>query len=425
MKPGRNHWDRRLPGAALLGTDPEIAALIAEETTRQSEGLELIASENFVSPAVLEAMGSSLTNKYAEGLPGKRYYGGCEVVDKVEQLAIDRAKTLFDAEHANVQPHSGATANAAVYLAFLKPGETVMGMDLSQGGHLTHGSPVNFSGLNYHAVHYGVNDEGLIDYDAMHATALKERPKMIIAGYSAYSRVLDYERFAAAAKEVGAIFMVDMAHFAGLVAAKVYPSPIPYADVVTTTTHKTLRGPRGGLILCRAEHAKTIDKAMFPGTQGGPLEHVIAAKAVAFKEALDPSFADYCKQVVANARALAEGLMARGVQIVSGGTDNHLMLADLRSRSTELTGKVAEQALDRARITVNKNTVPRETQSPFVTSGIRIGTPAVTTRGMREDEMATIAALIDRVLVAPDDEQVCEAVRAEVRALAEAFPLYL
>ncbi len=425
MKPGWHHWDRRLPGAALLGTDPEIAALIAEETTRQSEGLELIASENFVSPAVLEAMGSTLTNKYAEGLPGKRYYGGCEVVDKVEQLAIDRAKVLFDADHANVQPHSGATANAAVFLAFLKPGDTVMGLDLSHGGHLTHGSPVNFSGLTYRAVHYGVNDEGLIDYDAMHALALKERPKLIIAGYSAYSRVLDYERFAAAAKAVGAIFMVDMAHFAGLVAARIHPSPVPHADVVTTTTHKTLRGPRGGLILCRAEHAKAIDKAMFPGTQGGPLEHVIAAKAVAFKEALDPTFADYCKQVVANARALAEGLMARGVQIVSGGTDNHLMLADLRSRSADLTGKVAEQALDRAGITVNKNTVPRETQSPFVTSGIRIGTPAVTTRGMREGEMAKIAALIDRVLVSPDDEQVTASVRTEVRALAEAFPLYL
>jgi glycine hydroxymethyltransferase len=425
MKPGWHHWDRRLPGAALLGTDPEIAALIAEETTRQSEGLELIASENFVSPAVLEAMGSALTNKYAEGLPGKRYYGGCEVVDKVEQLAIDRAKLLFDADHANVQPHSGATANAAVYLAFLKPGDTVMGLDLSHGGHLTHGSPVNFSGLTYRAVHYGVNDEGLIDYDAMHALALKERPKMIIAGYSAYSRVLDYERFAAAAKAVGAIFMVDMAHFAGLVAARIYPSPIPHADVVTTTTHKTLRGPRGGLILCRAEHAKTIDKAMFPGTQGGPLEHVIAAKAVAFKEALDPTFADYCKQVVANARALAEGLMARGVQIVSGGTDNHLMLADLRSRGALLTGKLAEQALDRAGITVNKNTVPRETQSPFVTSGIRIGTPAVTTRGMREAEMTKIAGLIDRVLVSPEDAQVTAAVRSEVRALAEAFPLYL
>jgi glycine hydroxymethyltransferase len=425
MKPGWQNWDRRLPGAALLGTDPEIAALIAEETRRQSEGIELIASENFVSPAVLEAMGSSLTNKYAEGLPGKRYYGGCEVVDKVEQLAIDRAKQLFGADHANVQPHSGATANAAVYLAFLKPGDTVMGLDLSQGGHLTHGSPVNFSGLTYRAVHYGVNDNGLIDYAAMRELARKEKPKLIIAGYSAYSRVLDYQQFADAAKEVGAIFMVDMAHFAGLAATGLYPNPVPFADVVTTTTHKTLRGPRGGLILCRAEHAKAIDKAMFPGTQGGPLEHVIAAKAVAFKEALDPTFALYCQQVVANARSLAASLIAKGVHIVSGGTDNHLMLADLRPRGAGLTGKVAEQALDRASITVNKNTVPKETQSPFVTSGIRIGTPAVTTRGMKEPEMAAIAGLIDRVLAAPDDAKVTAAVKAEVRALADAFPLYL
>jgi glycine hydroxymethyltransferase len=425
MKPGWQNWDRRLPGAALLGTDPEIAALIAEETTRQSEGIELIASENFVSPAVLEAMGSSLTNKYAEGLPGKRYYGGCEVVDKVEQLAIDRAKKLFGADHANVQPHSGATANAAVYLAFLKPGDTVMGLDLSQGGHLTHGSPVNFSGLTYRAVHYGVNDNGLIDYAAMRELARKEKPKLIIAGYSAYSRVLDYQQFADAAKEVGAIFMVDMAHFAGLAATGLYPNPVPFADVVTTTTHKTLRGPRGGLILCKAEHAKTIDKAMFPGTQGGPLEHVIAAKAVAFKEALDPTFALYCQQVVANARSLAAALIAKGVHIVSGGTDNHLMLADLRPRGAGLTGKIAEQALDRASITVNKNTVPKETQSPFITSGIRIGTPAVTTRGMKEPEMATIASLIDRVLAAPDDAKVTAAVKAEVRALADAFPLYL
>src|SRR5688572_18602118 len=297
-------WERCPPGDALRETDAEVAGLIEEEIARQNDGIELIASENFVSPAVLEAMGTPLTNKYAEGLPGKRYYGGCEVVDKVEQLAIDRAKQLFGADHANVQPHSGATANAAVFLAFLKPGETVMGMDLSQGGHLTHGSPVNFSGLNYRAVHYGVDDHGIIDYAAMRETARREKPKLIIAGYSAYSRVLDYGQSAAAAKEVGAIFMVDMAHFAGLAATGAYPSPIPYADVVTTTTHKTLRGPRGGLILCKAEHAKTIDKAMFPGTQGGPLEHVIAAKAVAFKEALDPSFAVYCRQVVSNARTL-------------------------------------------------------------------------------------------------------------------------
>ncbi len=409
----------------LRSADPEIAALVAEETTRQSEGLELIASENFVSPAVLEAMGSSLTNKYAEGLPGKRYYGGCEVVDKVEQLAIDRAKTLFGADHANVQPHSGATANAAVYLAFLKPGETVMGLDLSQGGHLTHGSPVNFSGLNYRAVHYGVTDDGLIDYAQMRELARREKPKMIIAGYSAYSRVLDYQQFADAAKEVGAIFLVDMAHFAGLAATGVYPSPIPYADVVTTTTHKTLRGPRGGLILCKAEHAKAVDKAMFPGTQGGPLEHVIAAKAVAFLEASRPEFRDYCVQVVKNAQTLAKALMAKNVHVVSGGTDNHLMLCDLRPRGATLTGKLAENALDRASITVNKNTVPKETQSPFVTSGIRIGTPAVTTRGMGEQEMVQIAELIDRVLAAPEDAAVTAEVKRAVHAMTAEFPLYL
>jgi glycine hydroxymethyltransferase len=415
-------WDRCPPGAALAAGDPEIAALVEAEVARQGEGLELIASENFVSPAVLEATGSPLTNKYAEGLPGKRYYGGCEVVDKVEQLAIDRARQLFGAEHANVQPHSGASANAAVYLAFLKPGDTVLGLDLSQGGHLTHGSPVNFSGLLYRAVHYGVTDDGLIDYARMRELAREHRPKMIIAGYSAYSRVLDYAEFRAAADEVGALFMVDMAHFAGLAATGVYPNPVPVADVVTTTTHKTLRGPRGGLILCKAAHAKAIDKAMFPGTQGGPLEHVIAAKAVAFREALQPAFTDYCRQVVANARALAAALGERGWSIVSGGTDNHLFLVDLRSRG--LTGKAAEHALDRAAITVNKNTVPRETQSPFVTSGIRIGTPAITTRGMGVPEMARVAALIDRALSAPDDAEVLASVRADVRDLTAAFPLY-
>jgi len=420
-----NRWERRLPGAALQGVDPEIAALVGEEVRRQSEGIELIASENFVSPAVLEALGSQLTNKYAEGLPGKRYYGGCEVVDRVEQLAIDRAKQLFGADHANLQPHSGATANAAVFLAFLKPGDTILGLDLSQGGHLTHGSPVNFSGLNYRAVHYGVTEDGVIDYAQMRELARRERPKLIIAGYSAYSRVIDYTQFAEAAFEVGAIFMVDMAHFAGLAATGVYPNPVPVADVVTTTTHKTLRGPRGGLILCKAAHAKAIDKAMFPGTQGGPLEHVIAAKAVAFHEALQPAFTDYCRQVVANARAMAGALIARGVHVVSGGTDNHLMLCDLRTRDAALTGKVAEQALDRAGITVNKNTVPKETQSPFVTSGIRIGTPAVTTRGMGEGEMVRIAELIDRVLAAPTDEGVLAAVKADVHTLTRAFPLYL
>jgi glycine hydroxymethyltransferase len=417
-----NQWDRLPPGKALAETDPEIAAIIDKETTRQSEGLELIASENFVSPAVMEAMGSPLTNKYAEGLPGKRYYGGCEVVDQSEQLAIDRAKQLFGAEHANVQPHSGAQANAAVYLAFLKPGDTVLGLDLSQGGHLTHGSPVNFSGLLYNAVHYGVTDEGLIDYDDMRAKARQHKPKLLIAGYSAYSRVVDFAAFAEVAREVGAIFLVDMAHFAGLAATGAYPSPVPHADVVTTTTHKTLRGPRGGLILCKAAHAKAIDKAMFPGTQGGPLEHVIAAKAVCFKEALSPGFKAYTEQVVANARAMAAALMAHGFHVVSGGTDNHLMLLDLRNKG--LTGKVAEHALDRALITVNKNTVPKETQSPFVTSGIRIGTPAVTTRGMGTAEMQAIAALIGRVLAAPDDQASLDAVRADVKALTARFPLY-
>jgi len=415
-------WDRLEPGRALRETDPEIAGLISAETARQCGGLELIASENFVSPAVLEAMGSSLTNKYAEGLPGKRYYGGCGFVDQVEQLAIDRAKLLFRADHANVQPHSGAQANAAVYLAFLKPGDTVLGLDLSQGGHLTHGSPVNFSGILYRVVPYGVDERDRIDYDRMHALAREHRPRLIIAGYSAYSRVIDWRRFADAAKEVGAILMVDMAHFAGLVATGHYPSPVPFADVVTSTTHKTLRGPRGGFILCKAEHAKTLDKAMFPGTQGGPLEHVIAAKAVALKEAMEPSFAAYCGRVVENARTLAAALAERRFHIVSGGTDNHLMLVDLRSRG--ITGKAAEAALDRAGITVNKNTVPREVQSPFVTSGIRIGTPAVTTRGMGEAEMRAIAGLIDAVIAAPDDEGVCARVRGDVRALTNRFPLY-
>ena len=415
-------WDRLPPGKALEATDPDIARLIRHETQRQNEGLELIASENFVSPAVMEAMGSPLTNKYAEGLPGKRYYGGCEVVDQVEQLAIDRVKQLFGAEHANVQPHSGAQANAAVYLAFLKPGDTVLGLDLSHGGHLTHGSPVNFSGMTYHAVHYGVNDDGLIDMDRVRAAALEHKPKMLIAGFSAYSRPLDFAGFAAIAKEVGAVFLVDMAHVAGLVATGMYPSPVPFADVVTSTTHKTLRGPRGGLILCKAEHAKAIDKAMFPGTQGGPLEHVIAAKAVAFLEALRPSFAAYSAQVVANARTLAADLAGRGYHIVSGGTDNHLMLVDLRPKG--LTGKLAEQALDKAAITVNKNTVPRETQSPFVTSGIRIGTPAVTTRGLKEAEMHRVAELIDRALSAPEDAAHLAAVKGEVKLLVDKFPLY-
>ena len=415
-------WERCPPGDALREADPEVAGLIEEEIARQNEGIELIASENFVSPGVLEAMGSPLTNKYAEGLPGKRYYGGCEVVDKIEQLAIDRAKQLFGADHANVQPHSGAQANAAVFLAFMKPGDTFLGMDLSQGGHLTHGSPVNFSGLLYRAVSYGLNDDGYIDMDVVRSQARAHQPKMIIAGYSAYPRVIDFAAFAEIAKEIGAIFMVDMAHFAGLSATGVYPTPVPHADVVTTTTHKTLRGPRGGMILCKAEHAAAVNKAVFPGTQGGPLEHVIAAKAVAFKEALEPGFKQYSQQVVANARALAGALVSRGYQLVSGGTDNHLMLVDLRNKG--LTGKVAEKALDLAAITLNKNTVPKETQSPFVTSGVRIGTPAVTTRGMREPEMERIAELIDQVLMSAEDASVAERVREEVRTLSSAFPLY-
>ena len=411
-----------LNNALLRDADPEIASLIQEESRRQAEGLELIASENFVSPAVLEAMGSPLTNKYAEGLPGKRYYGGCEVVDRVEQLAIDRVKQLFGAAHANVQPHSGAQANYAAMSTFLRPGDTFLGMDLSNGGHLTHGSPVNFSGLLYRAISYGVTDEGLIDYADVHRKAREHRPRLILAGYSAYSRVIDFATFADVAREIGAIFMVDMAHFAGLVAGGVYPSPVPHADVVTSTTHKTLRGPRGGLILCTEQHAKAIDKSVFPGSQGGPLEHVIAAKAVSFKEALDPSFKRYAQQVVTNARTLAAALVRHGFQIVSGGTDNHLMLLDLRNRA--VTGKAAQTALDEAAITVNKNTVPKETQSPFVTSGIRIGTSAVTTRGMGEAEMEAIAALIDRVLGAPDDAGGKAEVKREVHALTSRFPLY-
>jgi glycine hydroxymethyltransferase len=421
-----NEWMKHplcSPGDALREADSEIASLIDEEIRRQKDGLELIASENFVSPAVLEAMGSPLTNKYAEGLPGKRYYGGCEVVDKIEQLAIDRAKELFGAEHANVQPHSGAQANYAAMSPFLKPGDTFLGMDLSNGGHLTHGSPVNFSGMLYRAISYGVTDQGFIDYDDMRRKAREHRPRLVLAGYSAYSRVVDFAAFAEVAREIGAVFMVDMAHFAGLVAGGVYPSPVPHADVVTTTTHKTLRGPRGGMILCKAEHAKAIDKAVFPGSQGGPLEHVIAAKAVCFKEALAPSFKIYAKDVIMNARALAGALASLGFDVVSGGTDNHLMLVDLRNRG--LTGKVAQLSLDAAAITVNKNTVPKETQSPFVTSGIRIGTSAVTTRGMREAEMKQIASLIDRVLKSPDDQRVTSEVRDQVRTLARAFPLYV
>ncbi|MEK9502115.1 serine hydroxymethyltransferase [Gaopeijia maritima] len=412
-------------GPSLAGVDPEVHDAIRAEEGRQLGGLELIASENFTSRAVLEAMGTVLTNKYAEGLPGKRYYGGCEHVDVVENLARDRARALFGADHANVQPHSGAQANMAAFLAFLEPGDRILGMNLSHGGHLTHGSPVNVSGKWFDVSAYGVHpDTGRIDYDAVREQALAVRPKMIIAGASAYTRTIDFERFAAIAREVDAVLMVDMAHIAGLVAAGVHPSPVPWADVVTTTTHKTLRGPRGGMILSPERHAKAIDKAVFPGLQGGPLMHVIAAKAVALREALAPDFADYAQRVVANAKALGDALLARDFRLVSGGTDNHLLLVDLRPSHPELTGTVAEQALEAAGITVNKNTVPGETRSPFVTSGLRIGTPALTTRGMGEADMHRIGEWIARVLSAPDDERLVQRTRDEVAELAAGYPLY-
>jgi glycine hydroxymethyltransferase len=408
---------------ALKSADPEIHRLLVEEAHRQEHQLEMIASENFASRAVIEAMGSVLTNKYAEGLPGKRYYGGCEVVDEVERVAQQRLLQLFTADHCNVQPHSGAQANMAAYFALADPGDTILGMNLSEGGHLTHGSPVNFSGRLFKVVAYGVRpDDHRIDYGRLRDQAMEVRPKVIVAGASAYPRIIDFEVFAEIARECGARLFVDMAHFAGLVATGHHPSPVPHADVVTSTTHKTLRGPRGGLILAKEEHAKAVDKQVFPGTQGGPLMHVIAAKAVAFAEALKPEFADYSGRVIANAKALAEGLMERGFTLVSGGTDNHLMLVDLRSKG--VTGKVAEKALDRAGITVNKNTVPGETESPFVTSGIRIGTPALTTRGFGVDEMKAIAALIDRVIAKADDESVAAQVRGEVREMCGRFPLY-
>ncbi len=406
----------------LARVDPAIAALIRRETERQEHGLELIASENFVSIAVLEAMGSPLTNKYAEGLPKKRYYGGCEVVDEVEQLAIDRAKRLFGAEHANVQPHAGAQANMAAYFAVMKPGETLLGLALPHGGHLTHGASVNFSGMWFRAVQYGVREEtGRIDYEQLRALARAERPKVIVAGGSAYARIVDFPAMRSIADEVGAVLVVDMAHFAGLVAGGVYPNPVPHAQLVTTTTHKTLRGPRGGLVLCTAEYAKALDKQVFPGLQGGPLEHVIAAKAVALHEAMQPEFKVYAAQVVKNARVLAEALSARGFAIVSGGTDSHLFLVDLRLKG--LTGKEAEQLLDRAGITVNKNTIPGDPQSPFVTSGIRLGTSALTTRGFGEAEMEKVATLIDTVLTKQDD-QTAARVKQEVRELTEEYPLY-
>ncbi len=407
----------------LKNQDPELYQFMTHEKERQEYGLEMIASENYTSLAVMEAQGSVLTNKYAEGYPGKRYYGGCEHVDQVEQLAIDRAKKLFGAEHANVQPHSGSQANMAVYLAAATAGDTILGMDLSHGGHLTHGSPVNFSGILFKAVHYGLDPKTeLLDYDKIRDTAKQHKPKLLIAGYSAYPRVLDFAAFRSIADDVGATLLVDMAHFAGLVAGGVHPNPVPYADFVTTTTHKTLRGPRGGMILCKETEAKKLNSKIFPGIQGGPLEHVIAAKAVAFGEALKPEFKTYSEQVVKNAKALAGRLMENGFKLVSGGTDNHLMLLDLSDR--EITGKDAEQVLDQAGITVNKNTVPNEKRSPFVTSGIRIGTPALTTRGMKESEMLQVGDWIAKVLKNSQDETVLRKVRSEVKELCEKFPIY-
>ena len=408
--------------ASLRDADPAVARLIDRELRRQQHGLELIASENFASRAVIDAMGTPLTNKYAEGYPGRRYYGGCEVIDEVEQLAIDRLKELFGAEHANVQPHSGAQANFAAFMALIKPGETLMGMALPHGGHLSHGAAVNHSGVIWRAVHYGVDPAtGRIDYDVVRDQAQREQPKLIIAGGSAYARIIDFAAFRSIADEVGALFLVDMAHFAGLVAGGVHPSPVPHAQVVTSTTHKTLRGPRAGLILSTMEYAKAVDKSVFPGTQGGPLQHVIAAKAVAFGEALTPDFRAYARQVVDNAKALASALIERGFAVVSGGTDTHLMLVDLRPKN--LTGKAAEKTLGEAGITVNKNTIPDDPQSPFVTSGIRIGTPAVTTRGLGTSEMARIAELIDRALTHPDESTLAR-VKADVEELTSAFPLY-
>jgi glycine hydroxymethyltransferase len=407
----------------LAQTDPEIFQAVQHELQRQREGLELIASENFVSPAVLEAAGTVLTNKYAEGYPGKRYYGGCEFVDVAESLAIARAKTLFGADHANVQPHSGAQANMAVYMAVLKPGDTILGMNLAHGGHLTHGHPLNFSGKYFHIVPYGVRqDDERIDYDELERLTREHTPRIVVVGASAYSRQIDFARIRQIAQAAGSLVMTDMAHIAGLVAAGLHPSPVPHSDFVTTTTHKTLRGPRGGMVLCRAEFAKDLDRAVFPGVQGGPLMHVIAAKAVCFKEALAPEFRAYQQQIVKNAARLAQALAGAGFRLVSGGTDNHLMLVDVFSRG--LTGKVAEAALGRASITVNKNAIPFDTNPPMVASGIRVGTPAVTTRGMQEPEMDTIAALIGRALAAPDDAAVLQSVRADVEALCRKFPLY-
>ena len=407
----------------LAKQDPNVKAVIDQELMRQRDKLEMIASENIVSQAVMEAQGSVLTNKYAEGYPGKRYYGGCEHVDVVETLAIERAKRLFGAEHANVQPHSGSQANFAVYFAMLKPGDTIVGMNLSHGGHLTHGSPVNVSGTYFNVVPYGVNAETQqIDYDEFRKIVSEAKPKLIIAGGSAYSRQIDFKKMADVAHEVGAIFMVDMAHFAGLVAAGLHPNPVEYADIVTTTTHKTLRGPRGGMILCKEEYAKAIDKAVFPGIQGGPLMHVIAAKAVALGEALQPEFKVYAEQVIKNAKVLAAELMAKGLTIVSGGTDTHVMLVDVRN--TGLTGKEAEHLLDEIGITANKNTIPFDPASPFVTSGVRLGTPALTTRGLKEDDMKEIADIIATVLQNPEDTAKHQDAAKRVAALCEKYPLY-
>jgi glycine hydroxymethyltransferase len=408
---------------SLAESDPEIAAAIRDELHRQNSGLELIASENFVSRAVLEAAGSVMTNKYAEGYPGKRYYGGCEFVDVAERAALTRAKALFGADHANVQPHSGAQANMAVYLTLLQPGDTVLGMNLAHGGHLTHGHPLNFSGKLYKIVPYGVRQaDERIDYDELDRLADEHKPKMIIVGASAYSRIIDFARVRQAADRIGAPVFTDMAHIAGLVAAGVHPSPVPHSDFVTTTTHKTLRGPRGGMVLCREKYAKDLDRTVFPGVQGGPLMHIIAAKAVCFKEAAEPAFAVYQRQIVANAQALAAALTSAGFRLVTGGTDNHLMLVDVFSQG--ITGKVAEAALGKAGITVNKNAIPFDKNPPMVASGIRIGTPAITTRGMREADMAIIADLITRTLKTPEDDRALAMVRAEVETLCQKFPLY-
>jgi glycine hydroxymethyltransferase len=411
---------RRIPLAQL---DPEIASAIAAELGRQQSHIELIASENFTLPAVMEAQGSVLTNKYAEGYPGKRWYGGCEHVDVVEQLAIDRAKALFGADHANVQPHSGSQANAAVYFAFLKPGDKILTMNLSHGGHLTHGNSANFSGKLYAVTHYGVGADGRINYEEVAEMARREKPRMITVGASAYAPTIDFARFGQIARDNGALLLADIAHIAGLVAGGVHPSPVPHADFVTTTTHKTLRGPRGGLILCKAEHAKAIDSSVFPGTQGGPLEHVIAAKAVCFGECMKPEFKDYARQVVANSQALAQGLVKRGFRLISGGTDNHLALIDLRPSHPEVTGKEAQNALDAAHITTNKNTVPDETRSPFQASGIRVGTAAVTSRGMLEADMDVIAEAISVVLSGPQDPAKIAAGRVLAEGLCQRFPL--